>query len=127
MDTNSAVTGTKRILVVEDEPMIRMLLEDMLDELGYTVAAGAARLDEALAAAATADVDVAILDVDLNGQSSAPVADKLSARGVPFVFSTGYSEQSLPPSHRNRPMVRKPYQMDGLGRTLANAMAAGKS
>ena len=86
----------KRILVVEDELMIRMLLEDMLGELGYIVAAEAARIDEALDAANNADFDVAILDVNLNGEPILPVADALAARGTPFVFATGYGERGLP-------------------------------
>ena len=65
----------KRILVVEDEPMIRMLLEDMLGELGYTVAAEAAGIEEALEATKNADFDLAILDADLNGQPALPVAE----------------------------------------------------
>jgi len=75
------------ILVVEDEPMIRMLLEDMLGELGYTVAAEAARIEEALEATKNADFDLAILDADLNGQPALPVADALVTRGTPFVFA----------------------------------------
>jgi CheY-like chemotaxis protein len=84
-----SATSAKRILVVEDELMIRMLLEDMLGELGYTVAAEAARIEEALEAAKNADFDIAILDVNLNGQPISPVADALVARGMPFVFATG--------------------------------------
>src|SRR4029453_7351504 len=79
----------KRILVVEDEPMIRMLLEDMLGELGYTIAAEAARIEEALEATKNADFDLAIIDADLNGQPASPVADALVTRGPPFVFATG--------------------------------------
>ena len=67
----------KRILVVEDEPMIRMLLEDMLGELGYTVAAEAAGIEEALEATKNADFDLAILDADLKGQPALPVADAI--------------------------------------------------
>jgi CheY-like chemotaxis protein len=73
-------TQAKRILVVEDEVMIRMLLEDMLGELGYTVAAEAARIDEALEATRNADFDLAIIDANLNGQPVSPVADALVAR-----------------------------------------------
>ena len=114
----------KRILVVEDELMIRMLLEDMLSELGYTVTAEAARIDEALEAAKSAEFDVAILDVNLNGQTIAPVAEALAARGTPFVFATGYGERGLPEAYRDRPTLKKPFQMDGLSRMLESALAA---
>jgi CheY-like chemotaxis protein len=120
---DAAAPAAKRILVVEDELMIRMLLEDMLGELGYTVAAEAARIDEALEAAKTADFDVAILDVNLNGQTIAPVAEVLAARGTPFVFATGYGERGLPEAYRDRPTLKKPFQMDGLSRMLESALS----
>ena len=109
----------KRILVVEDEPMIRMLLEDMLGELGYTVAAEAAGIEEALEATKNADFDLAILDADLKGQPALPVADVLVTRGTPFVFATGYGE--VPEPYRGWPMLTKPFQMDGLKQMLQSA------
>ena len=112
----------KRILVVEDELMIRMLLEDMLGELGYTVAAEAARVEEALDAAKNAEFDIAILDVNLNGQPVSPVADVLVARGTPFVFATGYGERGLPEPYRDRPTLKKPFQMEGLKQMLESAL-----
>ena len=112
----------KRILVVEDELMIRMLLEDMLGELGYVVAAEAAHLDEALDAANNAAFDVAILDVNLNGEPILPVADALAARGTPFVFATGYGERGLPEAYRDRPTLKKPFQIEGLERMLQSAL-----
>jgi CheY-like chemotaxis protein len=115
-------TDTKRILVVEDELMIRMLLEDMLGELGYTIAAEAGRIDEALDAARTGEFDVAILDVNLNGHSICPVADVLAARGTPFVFATGYGERGLPEGYRDRPALKKPFQLEGLERMLQTAL-----
>jgi CheY-like chemotaxis protein len=117
----------KRVLVVEDELMIRMLLEDMLSELGYTVAAEAARVDEALEATKHADFDLAILDVNLDGQPISPVVDALVARGTPFVFATGYGERGLPEGYRNRPTLKKPFQMDGLKQMLQSALDGEKN
>src|SRR5262245_13444472 len=120
--TATGPNGTHRVLVVEDELMIRMLLEDMLTELGYTVAAEAARIDEALAAATSADIDLAVLDVNLNGHNTGPVAEALAARNKPFVFATGYGEHGLPEAFRNRPTLKKPFQLDGLEKTLKVAL-----
>jgi CheY-like chemotaxis protein len=113
-----APTAALRILVVEDELMIRMLLEDMLGELGHTIAVAAARIDEALEAAKSAEFDLAILDVNLNGEPISPVADVLVARGVPFVFATGYGEHGLPAPYRDRPTLKKPFQLEGLEQML---------
>src|SRR5438128_6046092 len=120
MATETSATQAKRILVVEDEPMIRMLLEDMLDELGYTVAAEAGHIDEALEATKNADFDLAILDANLNGEPVSPVADALVARGTPFFFATGYGE--LPEPYRDRLTLKKPFHRDGLERMLQNAL-----
>ncbi len=116
-----ATVGAKqcRVFVVEDEIMIRMLLEDMLADLGYAIAASAGGLEEAVAIARNADFDVAILDVNLNGSAVYPVAEVLAARGVPFVFSTGYGERGMPESYRDRPTLQKPFQMENLDRALA--------
>jgi CheY-like chemotaxis protein len=121
MPARPAATA-KRVLVVEDELMIRMLLEDMLGELGYTVAAEAGHLDEALEATKTAEFDLAILDVNLDGQPISPVADALVARGTPFVFATGYGERGLPEPYRDRPMLKKPFQIEGLKQMLEAAL-----
>jgi CheY-like chemotaxis protein len=123
MATERPAAQAKRILVVEDEPMIRMLLEDMLGELGYTVAAEAARIEEALEATKNADFDLAILDANLNGQPASPVADALVTRGTPFVFATGYGE--VPKPYRDRPMLTKPFQMAGLKQMLQSALDSG--
>jgi len=125
-DTSGAPPPATRVLIVEDEMMIRMLLADMLGELGYTVTAEAGRIDEALDAVKTGGFDVAILDVNLNGDNTAPIAEALAARGVPFVFATGYGEQGLPEAFRDRPTLKKPFQMDGLNQLLQSALA-GKS
>ena len=126
--TSPATSGVPpratRILIVEDELMIRMLLEDMLGELGYTIVAQVGRIDEALDAVKNGGFDVAILDVNLNGENTAPVAEALAARGVPFVFATGYGEHGLPEAFRDRPALKKPFQLDGLSQVLQSALAA---
>jgi CheY-like chemotaxis protein len=113
----------RRVLVVEDDVMIRMLIEDMLTDLGFAVAAQAAKVTDALAAAQSADIDVAILDVNLSGETTGPVAEALAARGTPFVFATGYGEHTLPEQFRDRPLLKKPFQIDGLKRMLDTALA----
>jgi CheY-like chemotaxis protein len=115
----------RRVLVVEDEIMIRMLLEDMLDDLGYEVAGAAGSLEEALALARESEIDVAILDVNLNGNPVYPVAAALAGRNVPFIFSTGYGEQGLPEDYRNCQLLQKPFQLENLERALAMVASRG--
>ena len=120
MSTASEPASSRRVFVVEDEIMIRMLLEDMLADLGYGVAASAGGLNEAIALARNSDFDLAILDVNLNGDSVYPVADLLMERGVPFVFSTGYGDRGLPEPYRGRPTLQKPFQLSNLENILTS-------
>lgn len=113
-----------RLLVVEDEYLIRMLLEDMLDDLGYRVAAAVGTLAEAREAAASGDFQAAILDVNVDGEQIFPVADILVNRGLPFVFVTGYGEGSLPDGYRGRPALQKPFQAERLKATLEGLLPA---
>ncbi len=114
-----------RLLVVEDEYLIRMLLEDMLAELGYEVAAAVGTMAEASEFAAQGDIDAAILDVNLDGQEIYPVAEILAKRGLPFVFVTGYGERSLSELYRDRPALQKPFQAEQLKAAL-DQMLPGK-
>lgn len=98
-----------RILVVEDESLVAMFLEDVLEDFGHQMLGPYSRVDAALAAAETEDFDVAILDVNVNGQAIFPVADAIAARGIPFIFSTGYGQKSLPEKYRSRPTLDKPF------------------
>lgn len=116
-------TTPARILVVEDEYLIRMLLEDMLSDLGHTVAAAVGTIAEAKEIAASGEFDCAVLDVNLDGQEIFPVADILMKRGMPFVFVTGYGEGSLPEAYRGRPALQKPFQSERLEQTLTNLLA----
>jgi CheY-like chemotaxis protein len=113
-----------RVLVVEDEYLIRMLLEDMLTDLGYAVAAAVGSIAEAREHATSAEFSVAVLDVNLDGQEIYPVADILAGRGLPFVFVTGYGEHSLPDRYRDRPALQKPFQVEQLEATLSVLLAA---
>lgn len=107
-----------RILVVEDEYLIRMLLEDMLGDLGYEIAGAVGTIAEASELAATAEIDLAILDVNLDGKEIYPVAHILAGRGLPFVFVSGYGEGSLAEPFRGRPALQKPFQAEQLKTTL---------
>lgn len=98
-----------RILVVEDESLVAMFLEDVLEDLGHQMLGPYYRVDAALVAAQSEDFDVAILDVNVNGQAIFPVADAIATRGIPFIFSTGYGQKSLPEKYRSRPTLDKPF------------------
>jgi CheY-like chemotaxis protein len=111
----------KRVLVVEDEPMIRMLLQDMLVDLGHTLAGEAGRIEEAVALARQGEFDVAILDVNLNGQPISPVVEILVERGLPFVFATGYGQRGVPEPYRQTPTLQKPFQLDALAQAIQAA------
>jgi CheY-like chemotaxis protein len=113
-----------RLLVVEDEYLIRMLLEDMLADLGYEVAAAVGTIAEASELAASGDFNAAILDVNLDGQEIYPVAEILAKRGLPFVFVTGYGERSLGEPYRDRPALQKPFQIEQLKSALDELLAA---
>jgi len=111
--------GGLRVLVVEDEVMISTLVEDMVTELGHSVAAHAASVEEAAGLAEGAEFDVALLDVNLQGQTVESVAATLARRGKPFVFTTGYGERVIPPEFKDRPLLPKPYQIEQLGEILS--------
>ena len=99
----------RRILVVEDEPIVAISLQDMLEELGYSVVGPAFGLAAGLALAETERVDAAILDVNMGDGESYPIAALLRARGVPYVFATGYGREGIEPGHDHAPLLQKPY------------------
>ena len=113
-----------RVLVVEDEMMVSMLIEDMLDDLGCKVVGPASRLDEALALAGEAELDCAVLDVNLGGQSIFPLADFLRAKGAPFAFATGYGDAGLREVDKGSPVLQKPFRETDLARVLGVLKAA---
>jgi CheY-like chemotaxis protein len=121
MDT--ANLGGLRVLVVEDEMMVSMLIEDMLTDLGCTVVGPASRLDEAIELARAADIDCAVLDVNLGGQPIFPLADLLRERGLPFAFATGYGDAGLRDIDRGAPVLQKPFREGDLARVLSELRA----
>jgi len=109
----------KRALIVEDEVLVAMLIEELLERLGYEVVAISSHLEQALELARTIEVDFALLDVNLNGKQSFPVAEMLRGRGIPFVFATGYGEGTLDGAFSGVPLVQKPFSRDDLRAALA--------
>lgn len=94
--------------------MVLMLIEDMLAELGCESVAAAATVDQAVALIDAQDFDAAMLDMNLNGSRSHSIADALATRGVPFIFSTGYSGHDMRDGYRDRPILKKPFQFEEL-------------
>lgn len=112
----------KRVLIVEDEPIIAFLLEDMIDDLGMTVAGRASTLEEARELARAPSYDAAIMDINLHGQMSYPAAELLARQGVPLVFVSGYARDGVPPGLANAPLVAKPYQPHQIAAALASVL-----
>lgn len=101
------------VLVVEDEPMVVMLLEDLLDAAGYRVL-NAQCLGKGLRMAKSETLDAAILDVTLGRVNSFPIADALLSRDIPFLFASGYGRESIPERFRGADVLQKPYDMKGV-------------
>lgn len=111
--------GPRRILIVEDEPLISMMLEDFLDALDHEVAGTADSVAGALALLGAGGVDGAILDVNLRGGEQCwPIADALVAAGIPFILATGGAGDSIAEPHRGRPVLSKPFTMDSVDKAL---------
>lgn len=112
-----------RVLVVEDEGAVALLIEDMLVELGCVIAASAAHLSKANEVARSAAIDLAVLDVNLDGQLVFPAAHTLRERGIPFVFSTGYGAGGIPTDLVGYPVLAKPFEINSLREAVVTAIA----
>jgi CheY-like chemotaxis protein len=110
---NKLLSG-RRVLVVEDEMLVLIMIEDMLADLGCNAVASAATIDKALALIDAQAFDFVMLDVNLNGRDSQPVAEALSARGVPVVYSTGNTDHGPRDGYSGRPVLRKPFKYEDL-------------
>ena len=116
---NDDADMSRSIFLVEDEVMIRMMVADMLDDLGHRVVAEAGDVTTAVVMAETADFDLAILDVNVAGTIVSPVADVVRARGRPIIFATGYGPLGLPEQYRAFPTLQKPFAVEMLAATIA--------
>lgn len=113
------MTGPQRILIVEDEPLIAMMLEDFLDALDRQVAGTADNVAAALELIGQGGCDAAILDVNLRaGEQSWPIADKLAEAGIPFIIATGGGGDSIAPHHRGCPVLTKPFTLSSVEKAL---------
>jgi DNA-binding response OmpR family regulator len=114
----------RSILIVEDEPLIAMMLEDFLESLGHRVVATCDSVESALEKVESGGFDLAILDVNLKGESVWPVATRLRERNVPFVIATGGHVDPPPPEFNDAPVIEKPYTVDRVTPAIAAAIAA---
>jgi CheY-like chemotaxis protein len=107
--------GPRSILIVEDEPLIAMMLEDFLESLGHEVVATCDSVASALGHVAAGGFDVAIIDVQLkDGEKVWPVADRLAEMGTPFVVATGGHIEPPPAAYADVPILAKPYTIDAI-------------
>ncbi|HZL59756.1 MAG TPA: response regulator [Stellaceae bacterium] len=113
----------RRVLVVEDEMLVLLMIEDMLADLGCESVTTAATIDQAVALIDGQVFDAAMLDINLNGVDSHPVADALAARDVPFVFSTGNSVHHMRDGHDDRAVLRKPFKYEEMAEVLTRLLS----
>jgi len=115
----------KRILLVEDEGAVSMLIEDMILDLGHDIVGPAFRFDGAMALARDAGIDAAVLDIALGDRVVYPVADVLCSRGIPFVFSTGYANKVIPGRFEDVPVLCKPFSTIEFAEALGGLLEGG--
>ena len=102
------------VFLVEDEVMIRMMVADMLEELGHSIAGEAGEISHAIKLAQSTEFELAILDVNVNGHMITPVAELIKARNLPFIFATGYGAAGVPAEYRDQPTLQKPFLIEKL-------------
>jgi DNA-binding NtrC family response regulator len=118
-----AKSENRRILVVEDEALVAMLVEDALMDAGFGIIGPAATVEEAMRLLNDERPDAVVLDLNLAGETSTPVADELAARGIPYVIATGYGAAGLPAGHQKAVVLAKPYDPSDLTAVLTRLCA----
>lgn len=121
---NKVDLSGRRIFLVEDEALVAMMIESMVEELGGTVVATTSAVGEALRFLEQrhGDIDLALLDLNLNGKRSYDVAAAASSHGIPVVFATGYADDDIVETWRSRPVLTKPFQLAELEGALLRAL-----
>ena len=114
-----------RAFIVEDEPLVAELLEDMLREAGYDIAASVGALDKAMTLLETVECDFAVLDINLRGRSTEPLAAVLRGRGIPFLFVSGYGNAQLSQQFLDAPLLSKPFRDEQLIRAIEAVLVSG--
>jgi CheY-like chemotaxis protein len=125
-DVSKRELSNRKVLVVEDEMMIAMLIEDMLDEFGCELVGPATNIPRALELIGKESIEIAVLDLNLDGQDTYAIADALQQKNVPFIFATGYGSTGLRKEYGNRPILQKPFQQKDLEIALAEALSGSK-
>jgi DNA-binding NtrC family response regulator len=110
------------VFLVEDEVMIRMMVADMLEELGHSLAGEAGEISHAIKLAQSTEFELAILDVNVNGHMITPVAELIRARNLPFIFATGYGAAGVPAEYRDRPTLQKPFLIEKLAEMICRTL-----
>lgn len=119
------MSESRTVLIVEDEPLIAMMLEDFLESLGHRLAGTCETVQEAMAKVEEGGFDVAIIDVHLKGEHVWPVADRLTEKGIPFILATGGHIAPPPLEHEKAPVLSKPYTIDSIPPALDKALGCG--
>ena len=124
MASAAPLLAGKRVLVVEDEALVAILIENLLEDCDCTIVGPCGTVDSALLAARTETFDLAVLDVNLNGLRVYPVAELLSDRNIPFVFLSGYGDEAIPSGRDTWKVCAKPFKINDLVAMLQDAVAA---
>jgi DNA-binding response OmpR family regulator len=122
MDKPEIILAGRRVFLVEDEALVAMMFEDYLLELGCEIAGTASRFQNAMEKAQSLSFDVAVLDVNLAGEQTFPIAELLASRHIPFMFATGYGASGVPTHLRDAPVVQKPFRLRDLESALHAAL-----
>ena len=110
------------VFLVEDEALIRMMIAEMVEELGHRVVAEAGDIERAITLAQSKDIDLAILDINIAQREIDPVATLLIDRGIPIVFASGYGEKGLPKAFAGRPVLQKPFLSQALAEAICKVL-----